>query len=124
VTADVCIHQLLLDESAVENFNSYCRIDPPLRSQADREALVKAVADGTIDAISSQHKPLGSSAKLAPFPSTKPGIAGLETLLPLVLKLVNEGALPLARAIDALRSEEHTCELQSRFDLVCRLLLE
>lgn len=109
VTADVCVHHLLLDENAVEDFNSDCRIDPPLRSQADREALIAAVADGTIDAISSQHKPLGSSAKLAPFPSTKPGIAGLETLLPLVLKLVNQGDLPLNRAIDALTRAPAHC---------------
>lgn len=109
VTADVCIHHLLLDESAVEDFNSNCRIDPPLRSQADREALVDAVADGTIDAISSQHKPLGSSAKLAPFPSTKPGISGIETLLPLVLKLVSSGCIPLTRAIDALTQAPAHC---------------
>jgi len=109
ITADVCVHHLLLDETAVEDFNSDCRIDPPLRSQADRKALVAAVADGTIDAISSQHKPLGSSAKLAPFPSTKPGISGLETLLPLVLKLVNAGELPLTRAIDALTRAPAVC---------------
>lgn len=109
ITADVCVHHLLLDETAVEDFNSDCRIDPPLRSQADRKALVAAVADGTIDAISSQHKSLGSSAKLAPFPSTKPGISGLETLLPLVLKLVNAGELPLTRAIDALTRAPAVC---------------
>ncbi len=68
--------------------------DPSLRGAADREALLAAVADGTIDAVCSQHQPVGSSSKAAPFPSTKPGISGLDTLLPLMLKLAEDGALP------------------------------
>ncbi|WP_255343044.1 dihydroorotase [Alcanivorax sp. DG881] len=76
VTADVSIQHLLLDESALEGFNSHCHVIPPLRSAADREALLEAVADGTIDAICSQHTPIGSSSKAAPFPATKPGMAG------------------------------------------------
>lgn len=109
VTADVSIQHLLLDESALEGFNSHCHIMPPLRTAADREALLEAVADGTIDAICSQHQPVGSSSKAAPFPDTRPGISGLDTLLPLALKLVAEGALPLARTLDAVTAAPARC---------------
>ncbi|MBL7251170.1 dihydroorotase [Alloalcanivorax sp. C16-2] len=109
VTADVSVHHLLLDESAVEGFNSQCHVIPPLRGAADRQALLAAVADGTIDAVCSQHQPVGSSSKAAPFPSTKPGISGLDTLLPLMLKLVEDGALPLARALDAVTAAPARC---------------
>lgn len=109
VTADVSIHHLLLDESALEGFNSDCHIQPPLRSRDDRQALLVAVADGTIDAVCSQHIPLGSSSKQAPFPATRAGIAGIETLLPLMLKLVEQGALKLHRAIELLTSGPARC---------------
>ena len=109
VTADVSIHHLLLDESAIEGFNSHCHVIPPLRGAADREALLAAVADGTIDAICSQHQPVGSSSKAAPFPASKPGISGLDSLLPLILKLVAEGALPLHRALDAVTAAPARC---------------
>ena len=109
VTADVSIHHLLLNEEAVEEFNSLCHIDPPLRSEADRQALLEAVADGTLDAICSQHTPLGESAKLAPFPASRPGISGVETLLPLVLQLVEQEQLPLMRALDAVTRAPARC---------------
>src|SRR5690606_39858618 len=64
VTADVSVHHLLLDESAIAGFNSHCHIQPPLRSSADREALLAGVVDGTIDAVCSQHTPV--------VPSTTP----------------------------------------------------
>lgn len=102
VTADVSIHHLLLDESALENFDSHCHILPPLRGASDRQALVAAVVDGTVDAICSQHTPIGSACKAMPFPATTPGIAGVETLLPLVLGLVERGDLPLEQAVAAL----------------------
>lgn len=104
VTADVSIHHLLLDESAIEGFNSFCHVQPPLRSQADREALLRAVADGTIDAVCSQHTAVGSSSKQMPFPASKPGISGIETLLPLLLHLVEENHLTLTRAIEVITS--------------------
>jgi dihydroorotase len=109
VTADVSIHHLLLDESAIEGFNSDCHIRPPLRSRDDREALLVAVADGTLDAICSQHVPLGTSSKQAPFPATRAGIAGVDTLLPLVLLLVEQGALTLHRAIELLTAGPARC---------------
>ena len=109
VTADVSIQHLLLDESALEGFNSHCHVIPPLRSAADREALLEAVADGTIDAICSQHTPIGSSSKAAPFPATRPGMAGVDTLLGLVLQLVDDGKLELPRALDAITAAPARC---------------
>ncbi|MDX1802755.1 MAG: dihydroorotase [Alcanivorax sp.] len=109
VTADVSIQHLLLDEAALEGFNSHCHVIPPLRSAADREALLEAVADGTIDAICSQHTPIGSSSKAAPFPATRPGMAGVDTLLPLVLSLVADGRLTLLRALDAVTAAPARC---------------
>ena len=111
VTADVSIQHLLLDESALEGFNSYCHVIPPLRSAQDREALLEAVADGTIDAICSQHTPIGSSSKAAPFPATRPGMAGVDTLLSLVLELVDEGKLSPTRALDAVTAAPARCRV-------------
>jgi dihydroorotase len=99
VTADVSAHQLHLTELDVAQFNSACHVRPPLRSLADREALRAGAADGTLCAICSDHQPHEPDAKCAPFPSTEPGISGLETLLPLTLKLVHQGTLTLADAI-------------------------
>lgn len=99
VSADVCAHQLFLTEMDVGDFNSLCHTSPPLRTQRDRAGLRKAVASGVIGAICSDHQPHESDAKLAPFCETAPGISGLETLLPLSLRLVEEGVLTLPEAI-------------------------
>lgn len=105
VSADVSAHQLFLTELDISDFNSLCHVRPPLRSQRDRDSLRQAVADGVIDAICSDHQPHDRDAKLAPFPATEPGISALETLLPLTLRLVEEGFLSLPRAIAALSTE-------------------
>jgi dihydroorotase len=99
VSADVAAHQLHLTEMDVEGFDARCHVSPPLRTLADRDALRRAVADGTIAAICSDHQPHEPDAKDAPFPDTEPGISGLETLLPLALRLVSEGVMPLSAAI-------------------------
>ena len=99
VSADVSAHQLHLTEMDLDGFNSNCHVEPPLRSLTDRHALRQALADGVISAICSDHQPHEPDAKQAPFPSTAPGVSALETLLPLTLKLVSEGALPLADAL-------------------------
>jgi dihydroorotase len=99
VSADVPIHQLHLTEMDVDGFDSNCHVNPPLRGLSDRDALRGAVASGVIGAICSDHQPHEADAKEAPFPSTAPGISGLETLLPLTLRLVDEGQLSLAEAI-------------------------
>lgn len=99
VTADVTAHHLYLTEMDIGFFDSQCHVRPPLRTQRDREGLRDGLRQGAIAAICSDHQPHGSDAKLAPFPATKPGISGLETLLPLTLRLVDEGVLTLADAI-------------------------
>jgi dihydroorotase len=104
ITAAVCAHQLFLTEQDIMDFNSACHVLPPLRSQADRDALRKAVADGTIDAICSDHQPHEKDAKLAPFCATASGISGLDTLLALTLKLVDEQVLDLNTALARLTS--------------------
>ncbi len=99
VTADVAIHQLHLTEMDISSFNSQCHVIPPLRTQRDMEALRHGIAQGTINSICSDHQPHEPDAKLAPFPSTEPGISSIETLLPLTLKLVDNGDLTLSTAI-------------------------
>jgi dihydroorotase len=98
-SADVSAHQLILTEADVDGFDVNCRVIPPLRTRADRDALRRAVATGTISAICSDHQPHDADAKLAPFPGAAPGISALETLLPLVLSLVQEDVMDLATAI-------------------------
>jgi len=93
VTADVAAHQLFLTDAALEGFNALAHVIPPLRSQDDRDALRGAVGKGIITAICSDHQPHEADAKINPFPLTEPGISGLETLLPLALRLVDEGLL-------------------------------
>lgn len=109
VTADVSMAHLLLDDSTLEGFNSHCHVIPPLRSSADRDALIDAVNDGTLDAICSQHTPIGSSSKAAPFPASKPGMAGIDTLLSLTLALIEQGQLNAQRALDAISAAPARC---------------
>jgi dihydroorotase len=99
ITADCAIHQLFLTDHDIGMFNSNMLTIPPLRSQYDRDALRAAVADGTIDCLCSDHQPHEVDAKLKPFPSAEPGISGLDTLLALALRLVEEDLLPLAELI-------------------------
>ena len=102
ITASVSAHHLWLSEMDTDALCGTTHVVPPLRSLRDRDALRQGLADGTIDCVISDHQPHEMDAKLAPFPATEPGISGLETLLPLVLKLVDDGVLSLARALDAL----------------------
>jgi dihydroorotase len=99
VTAAVSVHHLHLSEQDIGEFDTRCHVMPPLRSIADRGALREGLASGVIDAICSDHQPHGLDAKLAPFSESAPGIAGLETLLSLTLKLVDEGVLTLSEAL-------------------------
>jgi dihydroorotase len=102
ISADVAIHHLHLTEDDLEGFDSNCHLIPPLRTSADREALRQAVADGRIEAICSDHQPHEPDAKRDPFPATEPGISGLETLLSLTLRLVEQGMLDLSTALERL----------------------
>ena len=99
VTADVSAHQLFLTEDDLGDFDSNCRVLPPLRAEADRAALREGLRRGVIDAVCSDHQPHDINAKLAPFPSSEPGISAVETLLPLVLRLADDGGFSLAAAL-------------------------
>lgn len=104
ITANVAAHQLHLTEEDIEEFDSNCHVIPPLRTRHDLEQLRQGLATGVIGAICSDHQPHEPDAKEAPFPSTAPGISALETLLPLTLKLVQDGVLDLPTAITRLTS--------------------
>ncbi|MBL4711946.1 MAG: dihydroorotase, partial [Gammaproteobacteria bacterium] len=95
ITADVSAHQLHLTELDISSYNSACHVIPPLRTQRDKEALLNAVANGTIDAICSDHQPHDIDAKQAPFASSEAGISSLETLLPLCMRLTEQTPLAL-----------------------------
>jgi len=79
VTAETCPHYLVLTDSALETFDSNLRVNPPLRTEADRRALLAAVADGTIDCLATDHAPHPAEAKAVEFDSAPPGIIGFET---------------------------------------------
>jgi dihydroorotase len=99
VSADVTAHHLHLTEHDIGFFNTQCHVIPPLRSARDRGRLLDGIRDGTIDAVCSDHQPHEPDAKLAPFSESEPGISGLETLLPLTLRLVEAGVVDLPRAL-------------------------
>lgn len=97
VTCDVAMHQLHLTEQLIDGFNSLAHVRPPLRSEADKQLLRQGLKDGVIDAICTHHEPLSSSAKLAPFAETLPGITAFDTYVPLGVQLIQEGLFePLA----------------------------
>jgi dihydroorotase len=104
ITADVAIPYLFLTENDIVDFDARCHVAPPFRTQRDREALRAGVARGTLSAICSDHQPHEPDAKLAPFPDTEPGISGLDTLLSLTLRLVDNKVLTLSEGIERLTS--------------------
>jgi dihydroorotase len=99
VTAEATPHHLLLTDEAVRGYDPNTKMYPPLRTAADVEALRQALKDGTIDAIATDHAPHDLADKEVEFDRAPVGIIGLETSLPLTLRLVEEGVLPLADAI-------------------------
>jgi dihydroorotase len=105
LTCDVGIHHLHLSDMDLGYFDSHCRMEPPLRSQRDREALAAALADGTIDCAVSDHTPVDEDQKLLPFAEAEPGATGLELLLPLALKWGMEKKLTLAQTLARITSE-------------------
>jgi dihydroorotase len=102
VTAGVTPAHALLSEVAIGDFRTFTRLSPPLRAEADRQAVLAALADGTIDVIGSGHDPRGPEDKRLPFADAEPGMAGAETLLPLTLGLVRDGVIDMARAFTLL----------------------
>ncbi|MGH8068597.1 MAG: dihydroorotase [Candidatus Entotheonellia bacterium] len=99
VTAEVTPHHLFLTDEAVRGYDSNTKMYPPLRTAADVEVLRQALRDGTIDAIATDHAPHDLAAKEVEFDQAPVGIIGLETSLPLTLRLTEEGILPLTDAI-------------------------
>jgi dihydroorotase len=102
VTAGVTPAHFMLSDLALQDFRTFARLSPPLRGEADRQAVVAAIADGTIDVVGSGHDPRGPEDKRLPFADAAPGMAGAETLLALTLTLVRDGAIPLERAFGLL----------------------
>ena len=105
VTADVAMHHLHLTDEDMVPYDSHYHVLPPLRDIQDRDTLIAAVQCGIIDSISSDHQPHDIDAKLGAFPETEPGISSLETVLPLMLRLVEQGDLKLIQGIAKLSSE-------------------
>jgi dihydroorotase len=102
VTCDTAPPYFDLNETAIGDFRTYAKLSPPLRADADRLAVLAALADGTIDAIASDHQPRDADDKRLPFAQATPGGAGLVTLLAVTLAQVHGGALTLMQALDLL----------------------
>lgn len=106
VTCEACPHHFSLTDDAVRTYDTNTRVNPPLRSAADVAAVKVGLADGTIDAIASDHAPHSIEEKQVEFDAAPPGMIGLETLLPLTLtNLVRSGTITLERAIELLTTD-------------------
>jgi dihydroorotase len=99
VTCDVAVHHIHLCDIDIGWFDAQCHLVPPLRGVRDREALRAGLADGTIDAICSDHAPVDDDSKQLPFAEAEPGATGVELLLPLTLKWAQEAKIPLPAAL-------------------------
>ena len=104
ITCDASINQLHLTDLDIGHFDAAMRLTPPLRQQRDRDAIRAALADGSIDALVSDHTPVAADAKNLPFAEAEPGATGLELLLSLALKWGAEHKLPLAQALATVTS--------------------
>jgi dihydroorotase len=104
VTCDISINSLHLTDADIGYFDSRARLNPPLRQQRDRDALRAALADGTIDALVSDHTPVDEDAKALPFAESEPGATGVELLLSLALKWSRDSQVSLARALQVVTS--------------------
>jgi len=101
VTGETCPHYWVLTDEAVGDYDTHAKMNPPLRSEADRDACIAAIVDGTIDCFSTDHAPHTADEKARPFTDAPFGIVGLETALALTLThLVAPGHLTLARALE------------------------
>ncbi len=102
VTCEVTPHHLLLTDAACLGYDTFCKVNPPLREAEDVAAVVRALADGTIDAIATDHAPHSPLEKDCEFPLASPGMIGLELCFGLLLGLVHRGDVALGRLVDAL----------------------
>ncbi|MFT8591742.1 MAG: dihydroorotase [Acetobacter orientalis] len=99
VTCDTAPHYFDLNENAIGDFRTYAKFSPPLRAEADRKAVCAALADGTIDAIASDHLPRDADDKRLPFAQAATGGTGMVTLLGVTLARVHDGTLTLPQAL-------------------------
>ncbi len=104
VTCDTAPPYFTLTEGDIGEYRTFCKISPPLRTERDREAVIAGLADGTIDAITSDHAPQDQETKRVPFAQAENGVVGLETLLPLALALHHKNRLPLVELLKKLTS--------------------
>jgi dihydroorotase len=102
ITAGISIHHLTLNELDVDDYRTFFKVKPPLRSEEDRQAVIGALRDGLIDIISSMHTPQDEESKRRPYEEAASGAVALETLLPAALRLVHSGQLDLAQLFRAL----------------------
>jgi len=102
VTCDTAPPYFALNEMAVGDYRTFAKLSPPLRSEADREAIVAGLAQGVIDAIASDHTPQDQDSKRLPFAQAEFGGVGLETLLPITLELYHNEHLSLLQVIERL----------------------
>lgn len=102
ITAGVTPAHFMLSDLALGDYRTFTRLSPPLREEDDRQAVVEAIGDGTIDVIASGHDPRGPEDKNLPFADAAPGMAGAETLLAMTLTLVRDGVIDMVRAFDLL----------------------
>jgi len=109
VTAEVTPHHFSLTDEAVEGYDTRAKMCPPLRAQADVEAILEGLADGTIDAIATDHAPHSSVEKDVEFEKAANGIVGLETALPLTLALVRDKTISMVRAVELLSHGPARC---------------
>ena len=102
VTAEACPHHFMLTDEAVRGYNTFAKVNPPLRTPEDIQAIRQGLQDGTIDAIATDHAPHTEDEKRCEFDGAPFGMVGLETALPLTLALVEHGILSLDQAIEKL----------------------
>ena len=99
VAASVSINHLCFNEIDIGDYRTFFRLDPPLRAESDRQALIEALRDGLIDIVTSAHAPAPAEDKRRPFSEATPGAVGLETLLPALLSLHHEDGLDLLEVL-------------------------
>ncbi len=102
VTAEACPHHFLLTEEVVRGYNTHAKMNPPLRTWTDVQAIKEGLRDGTIDVIATDHAPHATQEKQQDFAEAPFGIVGLETAFPLTMGLVEEGVLSLEQAVKKL----------------------
>lgn len=112
VTCDTAPHYFALNELAIGDYRTFAKVSPPLRTEEDRQAVVAGMADGTIDIVASDHAPHDQDSKRLPFDEAAFGVAGLETLLPMVLGLHHNGHMPLLDVLALV-----TCKPADRYRL-------